>query len=72
MSLTRRESRSLGEPLAYRPSEAAEALGISKRLLSQLVADRDSGIPHCRIGRCLLFPREALNRWLEGRIEGLR
>lgn len=56
------------EPIALRPEAAARALGISRRTLVTLTADRDSGIPHARLGKCVLYPRAALERWIEGRI----
>ena len=45
-------------------TEAAAALGISKRKLSELVANRASGIPVWRSGRKLGFPIEPLRRWV--------
>ena len=49
------------ERLALRPKEAAQALGLSERKLRELVPE----LPHVRRGGVLLFPVEALRRWLE-------
>lgn len=57
-----------GEVLSLGAREAAEALGISERMLRSLVADRTSGIVTVRIGRRLLFPRHELERWLSERM----
>jgi excisionase family DNA binding protein len=46
--------------LAYRPREAARALGISERTLRTLTPR----LPHLRIGGVLLYPRMDLERWL--------
>ncbi len=49
-------------PLALNPTQAAEALGIGRRLLW---SKTNSGeIPHVRIGKRILYPVDALNRWL--------
>ncbi len=56
-------------PIALRPREAALALGISRRTLSVLTADRTSKIPHVRLGGCLLFPERELRDWIAGRME---
>jgi excisionase family DNA binding protein len=47
--------------LALRPKEAAQALGLSERKLRELVPE----LPHVRRGGVLMFPVEALRRWLE-------
>lgn len=54
--------------LALRPREAAAALGISPRKLWSLTAC--GAIPHVKLGRVLLYPRAALERWLAERVEG--
>jgi len=58
--------------LALRPREAAKALGIGQRKLSELLADRDSGIPHVRCGRAVIFPVRELQDWLAERAKGNR
>jgi excisionase family DNA binding protein len=53
------------EPLALRPKDAAESLGISERLL--LDWTHEYGVPHVRLGRVLLYPVEDLREWLRVR-----
>ncbi len=48
--------------LALRIPEAAEALGISKRLVEQLIKSGD--IPHLRVNTAVLLPVQSLKRWL--------
>ncbi len=48
--------------LALRTREAAQALRISPRLLSTLVAE--GRIPHVRVNSVLLFPVRELQDWL--------
>lgn len=55
--------------LALNPAEAARALGISSRKLWEITADRDSGIPHVRIGRRVVYPTRELRDWLAQRAE---
>lgn len=50
------------EPLALRPKEAAKALGIGPRLLWTMTNRGE--IPHVRLGRAVLYPVDALRRWL--------
>ncbi len=53
-------------PLAFRPREAAKAIGISPRLLWQLT--HDGHIPCVRVGtgkrRTVLYPTAELQAWL--------
>ncbi|MBX3405060.1 MAG: helix-turn-helix domain-containing protein [Phycisphaeraceae bacterium] len=49
-------------PLSLRPKDAARALGIGERALWQLT--RDGHIPHVKLGRCVLYPTDALRAWL--------
>ena len=48
--------------LALRPREAAQALGISERLLWRLTNQGD--IPHLRLGLRVVYPVDALQKWL--------
>ena len=48
--------------LALRPREAAQALGISKRLLWTLT--NQGAVPHLRLGRTVVYPVDALRKWL--------
>ncbi len=50
--------------LALRPRDAAKALGISPRLLWQLT--HDGTIPSIKLGRAVLYRRDALVAWLDG------
>jgi len=49
-------------PLALRPRDAAVALGISERLLWSKTNCGE--IPHCRIGRTVLYPVHLLREYL--------
>lgn len=49
-------------PLALRPKEAAEALGISERLL--LDWTHEHGVPCVRLGRVVLYPVDLVRDWL--------
>ncbi len=57
----------MSDKLCWSLREAASQLGISQRLLWQLV--RTNQIPHVRIGqgkrRLIRFPVDALQRWLQ-------
>ncbi len=64
-----RPNRPACEPIGLNPVQAARALSISRRTLSALVANRDSGIPVVRLGKRVVFPRARLQEWLESRIE---
>jgi excisionase family DNA binding protein len=55
-------------PLALRAREAAHALSISQRKLSQLVARGE--IASVRVDRVRLFPVDSLRAWLSSRSEG--
>jgi excisionase family DNA binding protein len=54
--------------LAFRPKDAAHALGISPRMLWQLT--RDGKIPHIRLGRCIRYPIKDLQAWMSQQQEG--
>lgn len=59
-------STSVSSPLAFRPRDAAKALGISPRLLWQLT--KDGHIPCVRLGngkrQTVLYPLGELQVWL--------
>ena len=55
-------------PIGLSPAQAAAVLSISKRTLSALMANRDSGIPFVRLGGRIIFPRDRLQAWLEAQI----
>jgi excisionase family DNA binding protein len=49
--------------LALRRRDAAKALGVSERTLWAWTAADE--IPHIRRGACVLYPLDALRRWLD-------
>ena len=53
-------------PLAYRPRQAAEKLGISLSSLDRLTKRGD--IPVSRVGGFRLYPHEALVKWLNSKV----
>lgn len=57
------------EKLTMTVSDLRQALGISKNSAYELVNRAD--FPKIRMGRKILIPREALNRWLEAQTEGV-
>ncbi len=58
------------EPLALRPAAAAKAIGVSRRVLCSMTADRSLGLPHVRIGgKLILYPVRELREWLAARLE---
>lgn len=58
-------------PLALRPAEAAKMLGIGQTLLWTWTNQRR--IPHTRIGRAVVYPVAALEKWLaEQAAKGVR
>lgn len=54
--------------LAMRPAEAAEALGVSARLLWSMT--KSGEIPHTRLGRAVIYPVDELRAWLAERATG--
>jgi excisionase family DNA binding protein len=56
------ESSTTKPKLALRPRDAAQALGVSERLLWQWT--HNGTIPHLRVGRVILYPLDALCAWL--------
>lgn len=55
-------------PMALRPRDAAQALGISERLLWGLTAPRGP-IPAIRCGRVVLYRLQDLDAWLAGMVQ---
>jgi excisionase family DNA binding protein len=51
--------------LALRPKEAAKALGIGTRLLWSKTNRGE--IPHIKVGKCVVYPIDALRDWLAER-----
>jgi excisionase family DNA binding protein len=57
----------IGVPrLLLRPSEAAEALGISRSRAYELIAS--GGLPSVRVGGSVRVPVAALERWITERL----
>ncbi len=54
--------------LALRPREAAVSLGISERKLWELT--NCGKVPHVRMGKAILYPVDALRRWLDEQASG--
>ena len=54
------------EKLLLRPAEAADALGVSRSKLYELLADGD--LPVIRVGHTVRVPAEALREWLKSRL----
>ncbi len=52
--------------LALRAPEAAKALGISERSLWSLT--HRGNVPHFRIGTSIVYPIDALRRWLDQQV----
>lgn len=58
-------------PLALRSKEAARALHISERKLWEMT--NRGQIPHLRVGRVLLYPIAAIEKWLaDESVKGVR
>jgi excisionase family DNA binding protein len=49
--------------ILLRPAEAAEALGVSRSRIYELLAAGD--LPSVRLGQCIRVPSDALRRWVE-------
>ena len=56
------------QTLLLTPQQAAKALAISPRKLWGMTASRE--IPHVRVGRCVRYPLEDLQRWIDAQKEG--
>lgn len=50
------------EPLTFSTEEAAAAIGVSSKFLREQMLGL--GVPHLRLGSKLIFPRDALARWI--------
>ncbi|MCC6127396.1 MAG: helix-turn-helix domain-containing protein [Pirellulales bacterium] len=59
------QNNSLPDALALRPREAAKALGVSEKTLWTWT--HDNAIPHIRMGRAILYPVDALRRWMDSK-----
>lgn len=54
--------------LLLTPQEAAEALAISARKLWGMTASGE--IPHVKLGRCVRYPVNELQRWIDTQTKG--
>jgi excisionase family DNA binding protein len=54
--------------LLLTPPQAAEALAISPRKLWAMTAAGE--IPHVKIGRCVRYPVDDLQRWIDDQKQG--
>jgi len=54
--------------LMLRPTEAAEALGVSRSKTYQLLASGE--LPSVRLGGCLRVPVAALHEWIARHVDG--
>lgn len=54
------------ERLLYRPAEAADAIGVSRSRIYELIASGE--VPSVRVGRTLRVPVDALRRWVEQQV----
>ena len=54
--------------LLLTPLEAAKALAISPRKLWGMTASGE--IPSIRLGRCLRYPADQLQRWIDDQVKG--
>lgn len=64
-----RDDRLDTKPIGLRPAAACKALGVSRRTLCAWTADRTLALPHCRIGKVILYPERELRDWLASRME---
>ena len=55
----------MGDRLALSVAEAAQEIGCSPKLIRDLITRNE--IPHVRLGRRVVLPRELLREWLERR-----
>ena len=54
------------ERLLYRPAAAADAIGVSRSRIYELIASGE--VPSVRVGRTLRVPVDALRRWVEQQV----
>jgi len=66
--LTDPQSEPTTPRLALRPREAAKAIGISPRLL--WTPTKRGEVPHIRLNKAVVYPVEALRRWMDERATG--
>jgi len=52
---------------ALTPAEAAEELRVSVSMIHKLI--HVQGLPHIRLGRRVIIPRDRLEKWMEERVQ---
>jgi hypothetical protein len=52
------------EPIAYRKAQVARLLGVGERTIERLLSGGKFPQPDARAGRCPLWTRETLTRWI--------
>lgn len=57
------KNQNISNKLAYSPTEAAQAIGVSRTKMYDLL--KTDGFPSRRIGGRIVIPADALKRWLE-------
>ena len=60
----------MGEKLLLRPTEAAEAIGVGRSKVYELLAAGE--LPSIRIGSSVRVPIDALRAWIAQRLEDSR
>jgi excisionase family DNA binding protein len=68
MELPRLYSAPAQSAISVRPRQAAASLGVSLSTLERLT--KSGEIPHAKVGRCTVYPVDALKAWLSSRVEG--
>jgi excisionase family DNA binding protein len=61
------EHMSNNERMVLRPAEAAEALGVSRSKVYELIAA--GAIPSVRVGGCIRVPLAALREWIDRQLQ---
>ena len=56
--------------LLLSPRDAAQVLGISERKLWGMTFQSEERFPFIRMGRCVRYPVDDLQRWIDDRKEG--
>lgn len=49
--------------------QTADYLTVGLTSLDKMIARRDNPLPHIRVGRRVVIPREALERWIQEETE---
>ena len=55
----------MSENLMYSQQEGADVLGIGLNTLHKLIVRRENPLPHIRVGKRVLIPRDRLEAWIE-------